>query len=44
MDLLHDLSMHELEIHHPVVPWAFLSPFLKNESDISLFPGTKDFT
>ena len=35
--MLHDLPRHRCEAHRPVVPWTFLSPFLKNSSAIFLF-------
>ena len=33
-------SIQRCEAHWPVVPWVFLSPFLKNGSDVSLFSVT----
>jgi len=43
-DLIHDLHRHEGKAHWPVVPQIFLSPFLKNRSDISLFLITMGLT
>jgi len=43
-DLLPDLPRHRSEVHRPVVPQVILFPFLKNGSNISLFPVTGDFT
>ena len=43
-DLLPDLPRHRSEVHWPVVPQVILFPFLKNGSNISLFPVTGDFT
>jgi len=43
-DLLLVPPRHRCEAHRSVVPWVFLSSFLKNGSDAFLFAITKDFT
>lgn len=42
-DLFHDIPRHRGDVHQSVVPQVFLSIFLKNRSDISFFPVTRDF-
>jgi len=40
-DLFHDFSRHRCEAHWSVVPWVLFLPFLKNGSNIFLFPSHK---
>ena len=42
-DQFHDLPRHRCKAHWPVVPQVFLSPFLKVENCVSLYPVTGDF-